>query len=254
MLAILVVLGVVATAMLGWKYREAERTAQARTAALTAAHKAAPTILSHDYRHLDRDFAAARSHLTGPFLDQYGKTTTTAVAPTAKQYRGVVKATVAKPPSGDAALTASVVSASADEVVVLLFMNQLATSTQVSTPRLDLNRVRMTLVRGPQGWKVSALSAASGSANGQHRAGQCPGLLTCTPVGCSPSSRTAPSRPVARAPHDAVRTAIPHGRAAKLKHRKAGESREVPLPQLGAGGDGAVRGEARHDEGRSSPA
>ncbi|MFD7319671.1 hypothetical protein ACFV9D_01055 [Streptomyces sp. NPDC059875] len=158
-LAVLVVLGVVATAMLGWKYREAERTAQARTAALTAAHKAAPAVLSYDYRHLDRDFAAARTHLTDPFLDQYAKTTHTVVAPTAKQYRGVVKATVAKPPGGDAAPAASVVSASPDRAVILLFMNQLTTSTQVTTPRLDLNRVRMTLISTPQGWKVSALDA-----------------------------------------------------------------------------------------------
>lgn len=158
-LAVLVVLGVAATATLGWKYRETERTAQASTAALAAAQKAAPAILSYDYRHLDRDFAAARSHLTGPFLDQYGKTTSTVVAPTAEKYSGVVQATVAKPPGGDASPAASVVSASPDKVVVLLFMNQITTSTQVSTPRLDLNRVRMTLVRGPQGWKVSGVDA-----------------------------------------------------------------------------------------------
>ena len=158
-LVVLVVLGAAATALLAHHYREAERAAQARTAALTAAHKAAPAVLSYDYRHLDRDFATARSHLTGPFLDQYEKTTTTVVAPMAKKYHGVVKATVAKPQNGDASPAASVVSASPDKAVVLLFMNQVTTSTQVSTPRLDLNRVRMTLVRGSQGWKVSAVDA-----------------------------------------------------------------------------------------------
>lgn len=108
-------------------------------------------ILSYDYRHLDRDFAAARTHLTGKFRDTYRKTTTTVVAPTAKQYEGVVKATVATPPA--------IVSASPDKVVVLLFVNQLTDSTRVSTPRLDLNRVRMTYVRTPGGWKVSAVDA-----------------------------------------------------------------------------------------------
>ncbi|GGT71684.1 MULTISPECIES: hypothetical protein [Streptomyces] len=158
-LAALVVLAVAATATLGLRYREADRTAAARTAALAEARKAAPAILSYDYRHLDRDFAAARAHLTGPFLDEYGKTTSTVVAPTARTYHGVVKATVAKPPTGDAAPAASVVSASPEKVVVLLFMNQVTTSTQVATPRLDLNRVRMTLVHTPQGWKVSAVDA-----------------------------------------------------------------------------------------------
>ncbi|WP_028810545.1 hypothetical protein [Streptomyces flavidovirens] len=157
-LALLCLLGLAATATLTWQHREAERTAQARTAALATARKAAPVILSYDYRHLDRDFAAARGHLTKPFLDQYSKTTKSVVAPTAAKYRGVVKATVAKPAGGDTP-AAAVVSASPDKAVVLVFMNQVTTSTQVSGPRLDLNRVRMTLVRTPQGWKVSAVDA-----------------------------------------------------------------------------------------------
>ncbi|MET9323573.1 hypothetical protein ABZX75_25795 [Streptomyces sp. NPDC003038] len=146
-------LALAATATLGWYHREGERTDAARAAALTAARKAAPVILSYDHRHLDRDFAAARTHLTGDFLDQYTKTTKTVVAPTAATYQGVVKATLADPSA------ISVVSASPDKAVILLFMNQITTSTQITTPRLDLNRVRMALVRTPQGWKVSAVDA-----------------------------------------------------------------------------------------------
>ncbi|MGP3980479.1 hypothetical protein [Streptomyces sp. KR80] len=157
-LAVLVVAGLVAAGLLGWEYREETRTDQARTEALAAAQKAAPVILSYDYRHLDKDFAAARRHLTGSFQNKYKKTTTSVVAPTAKKYQGVVTATVAKPPAGGEP-AASVVSASPEKVVVLLFMNQVTKSTQVSGPRLDLNRVRMTLVDTPQGWKVSTLDA-----------------------------------------------------------------------------------------------
>ncbi|TJZ57178.1 hypothetical protein FCH28_06955 [Streptomyces piniterrae] len=156
-LALLVVAGLAATTVLGLDYRDAESAGEARTEALAAAQKAAPAILSYDYRHLDKDFAAARSHITGDFEDKYRKTTTTVVAPTAKRYHGVVKATVAKPASGDPA--ASVVSASPDKVVVLLFMNQVTNSTQVSGSRVDLNRVRMTLQRTSDGWKVSAVDA-----------------------------------------------------------------------------------------------
>ncbi|MFC9245615.1 hypothetical protein ACFT7S_16805 [Streptomyces sp. NPDC057136] len=158
-LAVLVVAGLAATAILGFLHREAGRTDQARAGALAAARKAAPVVLSYDYRHLDRDFAAARGHLTGSFRDEYGKTTKTVVAPTAKKYRGVVKATVAKPPGAGAPAAVSVVSASPDKAVILLFMNQVTNSTQVSGPRVDLNRVRMTLVPTSQGWKVSAVDA-----------------------------------------------------------------------------------------------
>ncbi|GHD21622.1 hypothetical protein GCM10010313_55440 [Streptomyces violarus] len=159
-LAVLLVAGLVALAALGWQYRDGRLTETARTEALAAARKAAPIVLSYDYRHLDKDFSTARAHLTGDFRDEYGKTTKTVVAPTAEKYRGVVKATVAAPaPASGAAPAASVVSASPDKVVVLLFVNQVTESTQVSGSRVDLNRVRMTMERTGEGWKVSAVDA-----------------------------------------------------------------------------------------------
>jgi Mce-associated membrane protein len=157
-LAVLLIVGLIAVAVLGWQYREGQRAEQARGQALTAARKAAPVVLSYDYRHLDRDFASARARLTGKFRDEYGKTTKTVVGPTAKKYEGVVKATVVEP-AGGGTPAASVVSASSDKAVVLLFVNQVTRSTQVSGPRVDLNRVRMTLDRTSDGWKVSAVDA-----------------------------------------------------------------------------------------------
>ncbi|TGB14133.1 hypothetical protein [Streptomyces sp. MZ04] len=157
-LALLTVAGLVAVAVLGWQYRDGRRVEAARAQALTAAQQAAPLVLSYDYRHLDRDFAAAHGRLTGSFRDEYGRTTKAVVAPTAKKYKGVVKASVVTPPDGGAP-AASVASASADSAVVVLFVNQVTKSTQVSGSRVDLNRVRMTLTRTPDGWKVSAVDA-----------------------------------------------------------------------------------------------
>ncbi|MGA5900189.1 hypothetical protein [Streptomyces venetus] len=157
-LAVLLVAALVALAALGWQYRDGRLTETARTEGLAAARKAAPIVLSYDYRHLDKDFSRARAHLTGDFRDEYGKTTKTVVAPTAGKYHAVVKATVATPGSGGTP-AASVVSASPDKVVVLLFVNQVTESTQVSGSRLDLNRVRMTMDRTSEGWKVSAVDA-----------------------------------------------------------------------------------------------
>ncbi|MER6732387.1 hypothetical protein [Streptomyces puniciscabiei] len=157
-LGVVLVAGLVVAAVLGWQYREGRQAEQARGAALAAARKAAPVVLSYDYRHLDRDFARARALLTGHFRDQYGRTTKTVVAPTATKYHGVVKATVATPADGGAPAV-SVVSAAPDRAVVLLFVNQVTESTQVAEPRLDLNRVRMTLTRTSGGWKVSGVDA-----------------------------------------------------------------------------------------------
>ncbi|WP_341538440.1 hypothetical protein [Streptacidiphilus pinicola] len=148
----------VTAVLLGLQYRAAERTDQARNEAVAAARTAAPVIFSYDYRHLDADFATASGYLTGAFRFQYARTTSTVVRPTAAQYHGVVKATVAAPPNGgDAA--AAVVSASPDQVVVLLFVNQTTTSTAITGTHLDQNRVRMTMVRTAQGWKVDAVDA-----------------------------------------------------------------------------------------------
>ncbi|WP_406727023.1 hypothetical protein WJ438_23720 [Streptomyces sp. GD-15H] len=158
LLALVLVVGLVAVAVLGLQYRDARRADAARDEALAAARKAAPVVLSYDHRHLERDFSRALAHLTGDFREEYRRTTKTVVAPTAAKYRGVVKATVVEPPGGGAP-AASVVSAAPDRVVVLLFVNQVTVSTQVTGPRLDLNRVRMTLSRTSQGWKVSGVDA-----------------------------------------------------------------------------------------------
>lgn len=157
-LGVVLVAALVVAAVLGWRYREGRQAEQARGEALVAARKAAPAVLSYDYRHLDRDFARARALLTGHFRDQYGRTTRTVVAPTATKYHGVVKATVATPTDGGTPAV-SVVSATPDRAVVLLFVNQVTESTQVPAPRLDLNRVRMTLTRTSDGWKVSGVDA-----------------------------------------------------------------------------------------------
>ncbi|PNG19640.1 hypothetical protein [Streptomyces cahuitamycinicus] len=156
--ALLLVAGLVAAAVLGCQYREGQRADRARGEALAAARKAAPVVLSYDYRRLDPDFARARAHLTGDFRDEYGRTTKTVVGPTARKYHGVVKAAVVEP-AGGGAPAVSVVSASPDRAVVLLFVNQVTRSTQVTGSRVDLNRVRMTLTRASGGWKVSGVDA-----------------------------------------------------------------------------------------------
>ncbi|MFI1663016.1 hypothetical protein ACH41A_11035 [Streptomyces wuyuanensis] len=157
-LAVLTVAGLVVAAVLGTAYANGRQADEGRAGALAAARKAAPAVLSYDHRHLDRDFAAARGHLTGPFLEEYRRTTTKVVAPTAKKYQGVVTASVVTPPGGGSP-AASVVSASPDRAVVLLFVNQVTRSTRVDGPRVDLNRVRMELTRTSGGWKVSAVDA-----------------------------------------------------------------------------------------------
>ncbi len=124
--------------------------AEAREKALAAAELHAPTLLSYDYRHLDQDLVKAQAALTGDFKKQYTETFTKIVKPTATQYRAVVVGNVA---------SAGVIWAKPDEAQVLMFVNQQATNSQLPAPRLDLSRVRMTLKKTDDGWRVSNIEA-----------------------------------------------------------------------------------------------
>jgi Mce-associated membrane protein len=140
----------VTAGLLTVRARGADRVEQARTDATAAAEGTAVDLLSYDYRHLDRDFARARARLTGGFADDYATTTQTVVRPTAAEVKAVVKADVA---------ASSVVRADQDRVVVLLFVNQTTTSTRLDAPKVDLNRVRLTMDRVHGRWLVSKVVA-----------------------------------------------------------------------------------------------
>lgn len=152
-LAVVVALAV-AAAVLGLllmrQDRAEDRVELARTEALAAAERHAVTLLSYDHRRLDRDFAAARKVLTGNFADDYAATTESVVRPTAEEVKAVVTAEVA---------ASSVVRAGENRAVVLLFVDQTTTSTRLDGPRVDLNRVRMTLDRSGGQWLVSGVDA-----------------------------------------------------------------------------------------------
>jgi Mce-associated membrane protein len=147
---VLAVVALTALGLVGYQSWQNSRLDSARTQALAAAQRSAPDILSYDYRQLEQDFDKAKNHLTGDFAKEYDATTSKGVAPVATQYKAVVKAEV---------IASSVVSVKADEVVTLLFVNQTTTSTRVEGPKIDQNRVRMTLTKVDGEWKVSRVDA-----------------------------------------------------------------------------------------------
>ena len=133
--------------------RDAGSTEKGRDAALAAARVAARDILSYDYRTLDADIAKAKAETTGLFAQQYAGTSGTLLAQ-AKQLRAIVQATPSNP---------GIVSASDDEVVVLMFVDQASvkqlSSQKSPTTRIDQSRVRMTMTQVGGKWKVSQLAA-----------------------------------------------------------------------------------------------
>lgn len=144
---------VVAVVLVGWlalRLRDDRAATVAREQAVAAARLHAPEILSYDYRHLDQDFAKAQEHLTGKFKEDYARTTVTVVKPVAVDNKAVVEARV---------VAVSTIWARPGEAQVLLFVNQQTVTAKSKGPRVDLNRVRMTLRRTERGWLVSNVEA-----------------------------------------------------------------------------------------------
>ncbi len=148
-LALLAVLLVV-SGWLAWQLREDSRTDAARTEALAAARDAGRLLFSYDHQTLEEDFRAGLDVATGDFREEYERTTREVVQPVAEQYDAVVEAEVAE---------AAVVSASPDEVVTIVFVNQTTTSTRVDGPKIDQSRIRMVLRPVDGRWLVQEVRA-----------------------------------------------------------------------------------------------
>jgi Mce-associated membrane protein len=123
------------------------------SSALRAARTSVHTILSYDYRTITTDIANAKADSTGVFAGQYASTAKQLLSE-ASQVKAIVQATVG---------SAGVVSASGDNVVVLLFVDQATVrktpGKATPTTRIDQSRVRVTMTRVGGRWLVSDLAA-----------------------------------------------------------------------------------------------
>jgi Mce-associated membrane protein len=121
----------------------------ARTGALKAAQTYAVDFGSYDYAHLDADFRRVTAHLTPAFAKKYASVSS-GLRSVIQQYHGKSTAAV------QGAAIASITTSSA---VVLVFLDQTVTTTQSKTPRIDRNRMQMSMQRKPDGsWLISDLA------------------------------------------------------------------------------------------------
>lgn len=121
----------------------------ARTSALKAAEAYAVDFGSYDYAHLDEDFQRVTAHLTPAFAKKYASVSS-GLRSVIQQYHGKSTATVQG---------AALASVSATKAVALVFLDQTVTTTQSETPRIDRNRMQMSMSRQPNGdWLISDLA------------------------------------------------------------------------------------------------
>jgi len=124
---------------------------QGRRDAIGAARNAARLVLSYDYRRLDKDVQAALATTTGDFRDEYSRTTAALKkdgVPT--RYKAVVVSEVSD---------AAVVAGGRHRAQVLVFVNQLSTSTLSTAPKVTKSRVLMRLVNKDGRWLVEEVDA-----------------------------------------------------------------------------------------------
>ena len=115
---------------------------------IRAASEGAVAALSYSSENMDRDFARARSHLTGDFLAYYDKFTKEIVIPTVQQKHLGQTASV---------LRAAVSELEPNSAVVLVFLNEATTSKDKPQPLITSSAVRITLTKVSGSWLISKL-------------------------------------------------------------------------------------------------
>ncbi len=122
---------------------------QARDAGMQAAAQLTEKVLSYDWKTLAKDRKAAEAVLAPGFRGEYAKTMDKVRAETVKNQVKLNASVVAT----------SIVSASEEKVVALVFVNQVTTAKGSQNQRLDQNRVLVTLGRDGGEWRVSKMDA-----------------------------------------------------------------------------------------------
>ena len=151
--AVLLAAALVASAGLaGWLYVKQYRPDQqtdpaAAQVALDAAKSGTIALLSYSPESLDKDFAAAKSRLTGDFLSYYTQFTEQIVTPAAKEKSVKTAASVVR---------AAVTEIHPDSAEVLVFINQTTTSKENPDGAFAASSVKVGLEKINGAWLIAS--------------------------------------------------------------------------------------------------
>jgi Mce-associated membrane protein len=148
----LVVVVLASAGVAAWLYFKQYRPDQetndaAATTALNAAKTGTVALLSYSPESLDKDFTAAKSHLTGDFLSYYTQFTEQIVTPAAKQKSVKTSAAVVR---------AAVADLHPDSAMVLVFINQNTTSKENPDGSFAASAVKVGLKKINDTWLISS--------------------------------------------------------------------------------------------------
>jgi Mce-associated membrane protein len=145
--ALLASAGVAAWLYFGQYRTDRQINDAAASVALDAAKTGTVAMLSYSPESLDKDFANAKSHLTGDFLSYYTQFTERVVTPAAKQKAVKTSASVVR---------AAVSELHPDSAVVLVFINQNTSSKENPDGAFAASAVKVGLKKINDAWLISA--------------------------------------------------------------------------------------------------
>jgi Mce-associated membrane protein len=144
----LFVIGLIATTgFLGWQLWQAHQLAQASKDAQQAAVTYAQDLTGVDSDNVDEDFAKVLDGATGEFKDMYTQSSME-LRDALVQHKVIARGVV---------IESAVQSASKNKVVVLLFVDQTVSNTEVPDPRVDQGRYKMTMEYVDGRWRASKI-------------------------------------------------------------------------------------------------
>ncbi|MET7770575.1 hypothetical protein [Nocardia sp. NPDC005366] len=148
--AVVLIASITATAWLAVTYRTDRAHDAAYAEAGPAAATAAAAVLSYAPDTVTDDLARARSHLTGDFAAYFDRLGTDVVLPAARQRHMRSEATVT---------ASSVVSATSDHAVALVFLSQVTTADDLARPTTVSSTLRLELTKVGHHWLVTELDS-----------------------------------------------------------------------------------------------
>lgn len=140
-----------AAGLAGWlfftQFRPDQQTDDAvAQSVVNAARDGTVALLSYKPDTLDQDFAAAKSHLSGDFLNYYNDFTKQVVTPAA-QTKGVMTAAQV--------VGAAVAELHPDSAVVLVFVNQVTASKERPDPAMAASSAKVSLNKLRGQWLIT---------------------------------------------------------------------------------------------------
>ncbi|WP_345892208.1 DUF3329 domain-containing protein [Mycolicibacterium sphagni] len=134
-----------ASGFLGWQvWQQREIAAASRDAQAAAVHYA-QVLTSIDSNNVDQNFAEVLNGATGEFKDMYSQSSAQLrqlLVDNKATARGVV-------------IDSAVKSATKNQVVVLMFVDQTVANKAAPDPRIDRSRVKMTMDKVDGAWRAS---------------------------------------------------------------------------------------------------